>query len=328
MILLRDRYIATLLGGLIGDSIWAPFETDNSHMVAEKLRSMRGLRYHKYRNPWPADDNGLFLPAGRPTDDSDQTADLCFSLLQCQGIDTVHLRRSLQNSVNRGVSRLWTKGRATGAGGTTRRMLSTDEAQQAEARANPIASNGSLMRSAPMALWLGPTPDGVYPAADKHEFWLVKLMSEVTHVHPDSVSACWLQVRMLRNALAGRDISDVEIHSEFDSRVLGYGYNVLHHNQGLPEDPGSFKNGWGGAEHSLKVALHALLTTDTFADCIRTVGLAGGDTDTYGAIAGNLAGAIYGLQAIPKQWRDIAIGTDVMRQYAEGIYSVRTEEVA
>lgn len=321
MISLKERYIATLIGGLIGDSIWAPFETDPAAVVAEKLRSLRGLRYHKYRNPWPADDNGEFLPAGRPTDDSDQTADLCFSLLQCDGIDPSHLRRSLQNSVQHGHSRLWKRGRATGAGGTTRRMLSTDASEQAEARANPIASNGSLMRSAPMALWLGPTPEGVFPAADSEDFELVKRMSAVTHVHPDSIAACWLQVRMLRNALAGRGIDEVEIQSPFDLRVFDYAVEV-ERGRGLPEDPGSFKNGWGGAEHTLKVALHAILTTDSFEECIRTVGLTGGDTDTYGAVAGNLAGAIYGLKAIPKQWRNIAIGADVMQNYAESIHSV------
>lgn len=324
MILLKDRYIATLLGLHIGDAIWAPYETMSARAVAQALKGRRGVvGFHRYKNPWPDDDNGTFLPAGRPTDDSDQTADLCYSLLHCDGIDPAHLRRALQNSVTHGVSRLW-RGRATGAGGTTRRMLSDDETQQAEARANPIASNGSLMRSAPMALWLGPTPSG-YPTPKGGDYQAVKAMSEVTHVHPDSVAACWLYVRMLRNALAGRDISDVKPVNKFDRRIRRF-WEETEAGGPLPPDPGSFKNGWGSAEYSLKVALWALWNgEDSFTRTIEIVGLAGGDTDTYGAIAGALAGAVYGTKTIPKRWRNTILGADIMRQYAEGIYAVRLQ---
>jgi len=326
MLSLKDRYLATLWGLHIGDAIWAPYETKTSDEVAQLLQAQQ-LRFHKYKNPWPADDNGEFLPAGRPTDDTDQAADLCHSLLLRRGVDQHHLRLSLQGSVIHGKSRLWS-GQATGAGGTTRRALSENLQQQAEARSNPIASNGSLMRSAPMALLLGPTASG-YTSATGVDYHMVKAMSEVTHSHPDSVSACWLYVRMLRNAMANRDIADIQPANDFDQRIMKY-LRAIDTGCGLPEDPGSFKAGWGGAEYTLKVALHMIRTANSFEETILDVGLVGGDTDTYGAVAGGLAGAIYGTKAIPRKWRNAILGKKPMQSYAQQLFAAymnRTENV-
>ncbi len=42
--------------------------------------------------------------------------------------------------------------------------------------------------------------------------------------------------------------------------------------------------------------------TNTFEDCLIRVVNRGGDADTTGAMVGALAGALYGLDAIPKRW--------------------------
>ncbi|HEX7454730.1 MAG TPA: ADP-ribosylglycohydrolase family protein, partial [Gallionella sp.] len=44
--------------------------------------------------------------------------------------------------------------------------------------------------------------------------------------------------------------------------------------------------------------------TDDFSSCLIDVVNRGGDADTTGAIAGMLAGALYGLEAIPDVWRN------------------------
>jgi ADP-ribosyl-[dinitrogen reductase] hydrolase len=323
MITVRDRYIGSLLGLHVGDAIWAPFETDNLQEVAESLKMLNGLQFKGYKNPWPEDDNGEWLPAGRPTDDSDQTADLCHSLLEYGGLNADHLRASLQRSVNQGKSRLW-KGAATGAGRTTKRALSTDELEQVAAHINPFPSNGSLMRSAPLALWQGPSTEEDV-SSHSPEYIQVATMSRVTHTHPDSIAACWLFIRMLRNALADRDITDFTVHNALDERIRYY-LEEIENGHGLPEDPGSFSNGWGGAEYTLKVALHTIQTTNTFTETIQEVGLAGGDTDTYGAVAGALAGAMYGTKSIPKKWTNAVLGRDQMQQYAERMYVLRFQK--
>lgn len=55
--------------------------------------------------------------------------------------------------------------------------------------------------------------------------------------------------------------------------------------------------------HTLAASLWCLLTTASFQECaLKAVNL-GGDTDTTGCVAGGLAGAHYGLAAIPQSWR-------------------------
>jgi len=54
---------------------------------------------------------------------------------------------------------------------------------------------------------------------------------------------------------------------------------------------------------SLEAAIWCLLNTASYKDCVlRAVNL-GEDTDTVAAIAGGLAGALYGYDEIPLAWR-------------------------
>ena len=53
---------------------------------------------------------------------------------------------------------------------------------------------------------------------------------------------------------------------------------------------------------TLRTVFDAFFSTDSFEDCVvRTVNR-GGDADTTGSIAGGIAGARYGLDAIPQRW--------------------------
>ena len=53
---------------------------------------------------------------------------------------------------------------------------------------------------------------------------------------------------------------------------------------------------------SLQASLWCLLTTDSFAECILKATNLGHDTDTTAAIAGGLAGLMYGMKGIPSEW--------------------------
>jgi ADP-ribosyl-[dinitrogen reductase] hydrolase len=48
--------------------------------------------------------------------------------------------------------------------------------------------------------------------------------------------------------------------------------------------------------------LHFYFGTDSFADCVIQTVNQGGDADTTGALAAMLAGATYGLAALPAAW--------------------------
>jgi hypothetical protein len=52
----------------------------------------------------------------------------------------------------------------------------------------------------------------------------------------------------------------------------------------------------------MQAVLQALLDVDGFEHCLVDVVNRGGDADTTGAIAGMLAGALYGASALPARW--------------------------
>ena len=52
----------------------------------------------------------------------------------------------------------------------------------------------------------------------------------------------------------------------------------------------------------MQTVLHFYFGTESFADCVIQTVNQGGDADTTGALAGMLAGATYGMAAIPPAW--------------------------
>ena len=54
----------------------------------------------------------------------------------------------------------------------------------------------------------------------------------------------------------------------------------------------------------IPTCLYLLLTTDSFEEAVTEVVNLGGDADTAGAILGAMAGAYYGVDAIPERWLD------------------------
>lgn len=59
-------------------------------------------------------------------------------------------------------------------------------------------------------------------------------------------------------------------------------------------------SGW--ALSTLESALWAFNLTSNFRDALVAAVNLGGDSDTIGAVCGQLAGAYYGYSAIPKEW--------------------------
>jgi ADP-ribosyl-[dinitrogen reductase] hydrolase len=57
---------------------------------------------------------------------------------------------------------------------------------------------------------------------------------------------------------------------------------------------------------------------------LRAVNL-GGDTDTVGACTGALAGAYWGIDAVPERWRRVLEGYDGLVQLAERVWETRAD---
>jgi ADP-ribosyl-[dinitrogen reductase] hydrolase len=63
----------------------------------------------------------------------------------------------------------------------------------------------------------------------------------------------------------------------------------------------------GFVVHTLEAAIWAVDTTSSFADALLKAVNLGDDADSVGAVAGQLAGARYGLSAIPRNWLDVLV---------------------
>ncbi len=337
-ITLLNRYKGAMVGVHVGDAIGAPYEKAfNAKQIAADIEARGGLTFFDYPDPWvKKDQEPEMFPAGRPTDDSDQTADLAWSLIECNGLDPEHLREALRDSVVRGKSRLWS-GVAKGAGGTTRKALSDDPTKVAEARANNIGTNGSLMRSVPMALWLH-GKFGVGTTYDQQlARELMKQMSAVTHNHGHSISCCVMYAACLQSIFYSKDYFDdyrqryttYSWHEEipgplyglFSEKIQDRLNNMLTDPLVFPVDPGAWP-ARGTAEFSLYAAMWCFLHSTSFEDGIERAVRIGGDTDTYAAIAGGLLGAYYGYDAIPEDWRKTILGHKTMVGYAEKLYEM------
>ena len=68
---------------------------------------------------------------------------------------------------------------------------------------------------------------------------------------------------------------------------------------------------------TLEAAIWCLLTTHSYEACVLKAVNLGEDTDTVAAIAGGLAGALYGYDAIPKKWLDTLYRRDFIEEMCE-----------
>ena len=144
------------------------------------------------------------------------------------------------------------------------------------------AGNGSLMRVASVALC---------SKSAKAAMGLAREQSEVTHPNATCLDACGCFAWALWTAI---DTGLPPIH-EIAAAAATATIREAIDRAGGGEAP--VMSGW--VIHTLTGALWAVHGADSFEDAVwRAVGL-GHDADTVGAIAGALAGAAWGLSAIP-----------------------------
>jgi ADP-ribosylglycohydrolase len=186
------------------------------------------------------------------------------------------------------------------------------------------------MRTSPMALWyyheLTQGTSAERAVACEH----IRTMSRVTHHHPHAVEACVIYAVTLADLL--RDPENPVSYRSYERVVDTAAARECHLYQRVcsfvedphyvPYDPGAFP-ARGTAEFSLVVALKVLTETRSFAAGIEYAIRVGGDTDTYGAIAGGLLGARYGFRSIPTAWKEGILGKQVMKDMARKIYDRR-----
>lgn len=211
-------------------------------------------------------------PAGTWSDDTSMALATCDSIRERGRIDVADMRRRFERWYRNGA---YTVDGLFDIGGCTARALAEGCGQAGE-RDN---GNGSLMRILPLA----------FTDATDDE---VRAVSSITHAHPTSCEACVRMVRVARALVAGKPVAAV-------AGDLA----------GVPD--GEIRSG-GFVKDTERAALWCLANSDSYAACVlRAVNL-GDDTDTTAAVAGGLAGIVYGADAIPADWMSALLGKGII----------------
>lgn len=76
---------------------------------------------------------------------------------------------------------------------------------------------------------------------------------------------------------------------------------------------------------TLEAALYCFLTTNSYEECVLKAVNLGNDSDTTASVAGALAGAFYGLRAIPEKWLHVLAKREEIEKMCTN-FSLRNEK--
>jgi len=292
-----DRYQGALLGLAAGDAVGTTLEFQPPGSFTPITDMVGG---------------GVFqLQAGEWTDDTSMALCLAESLVECQGF---HAHDQMTRYV-----RWWRTGEysVTGTcfdiGGTVRAALQHfTQTGDPYAGVATGAGNGALMRLAPLPMAYARSSQ--LPA-------LLAASSRTTHGGQQSVDACIVFGLLLADALQGADkaallarlelirMDGMPLHPEI-AEIVGGSY--------LRKSPPAIR-GAGYVVPALEAALWAFFSTDSYQAAVLAAANLGDDADTTAAIVGQLAGAVYGVQAIPAAWRAKLAWRDRLQHLAAGL---------
>lgn len=276
---IRERAIGSLLGLAVGDALGTTLEF-SARDSGERVTEMVG--------------GGPFkLEPGQWTDDTSMALALADSLLACNGLDEHDLMTRFVSWMDEGAYS--SNGRCFDVGNTVRAALNRFKrtGDPVAGSTDPMsAGNGSLMRLAPVAILY-------WDDADKRRDVAAR-QSRTTHGAAEAVDACIALADMLADAIAGKSRSAVLCERTSEPPYAGAIADIM---------AGSWRGrarnevqSSGYVAHSLEAAIWSVARTGSFEDAVMLAANLGGDADTVAAIAGQLAGALYGYQAIPRHW--------------------------
>jgi ADP-ribosylglycohydrolase len=293
-----DRACGVLLGTAAGDALGAAYEFGPPRGPELEVAMVGGGAFGWARGEW--------------TDDSSMA--IAIAEVAATGAD---LRE--EDALDAVVSRWheWTRdakdiGVQTGSvlRASARHGISAQTARAASKalheRTGRTAGNGSLMRTAPVALAYIDDEAGLVEAA--------RAVGELTHFDPEAGDACVLWCCAIRHAIL-TGVLDARIglqHIPSERRDM-WAARLDAAEKAQPSD--FTNNGW--VVEALQGAWSAISTTPVPQDdpakgvfradhlrlALDAAVRGGGDTDTIAAIAGGLLGAAYGASAVPAEWR-------------------------
>ncbi|MCP8939998.1 ADP-ribosylglycohydrolase family protein [Alsobacter sp. SYSU M60028] len=297
----RDRALGALIGLAVGDAVGTTLEFQPKPATA-RLADMVG--------------GGPFgLAPGQWTDDTAMALALAESLAAQGGLDPRDLIERFLDWRDNGATSC--TGHCFDIGTTVnaalRRYQRTGD-PFAGASEPHTAGNGALMRLAPVAVRYWANPAALAAAAEAQ--------TRTTHQASEAIDASRLFAELLAEAIAGRPARDV-----LAPRPGAFAGAIG------PIAAGSWRGrhrdtirGSGYVAHCLEAALWAVGRSTDFRSAVLLAANLGEDADTSAAVAGQLAGALYGLSGIPEDWLARLAWRERLTQAATALFAAGAGE--
>ena len=344
---LQDRIRGSLIGGAVGDALGYPVEFIYSFEEIQKRYGERGITRLDTRQHWleEADQVGKAVVS----DDTQMT------LFTANGL--LNAKRQKSN-MKYGICRAYIEWYLTQVGKWSNKykdcwIARIPELNKRRAPGNTCMSSlyaiysgrepmnnskgcGGVMRIAPIPLYAAVDNRMGILDADK----LAGDAAEITHQHPlGFISAALMSHVIYRLALDIEPTQDSMKHyimegvAEMRKQYKAYHNDVermaelaeraiflLDNGKTDLENIGHLGEGWTG-EEALAIALYCSLKHfDSFEDAMIAAVNHGGDSDSTGAVTGNILGATVGYEAIPQFYKDDLEMHDLILHMADDLY--------
>ena len=214
-------------------------------------------------------------------------------------------------------------------GNTCLSALSSNKKGTIEEPINNSKGCGTVMRVAPIGLYISDTHEAGKIAAES---------SAITHGHPLGIIPSYVLASML-NLILNKNLDILSSlkesinnlknnYNKFNDNDLEYFISLMDKaiefaNSDLPDQEAIYKLGEGWvAEEALAIAIYSCLKySNSFEDAVVCSVNHDGDSDSTGAIAGNIIGAYLGEEAIPDYYLSNLELYDVISEIADDLSS-------
>lgn len=309
----RGQIRAAMFGHAIGDALGVPVEFRSR----ESLRNDPVTGYRGY--------GSYLVPAGTWSDDTSMAMATMDSLTH--GLDYEDMMGRFCDWKNHAA--YTATDMVFDIGITTRQALSRSghgtPALECGSDGEHENGNGSLMRIIPAVLYCKYQKPEL---SEAEQLQIIHRVSCLTHRHPRAQMGCGIYAFILLALLDDPEKEAVQtgldrakayyagqpaFRTEMDTyhRLLDQSAAAFARE---PED--SIKSS-GYVVATLEAAVWCLMNTDTYADCVLKAVNLGSDTDTVAAVAGGLAGCLYGMDQIPADWYKGLIRKEQMEALCE-----------
>lgn len=298
----RERFVGCLIGLSLGDALGAPLEFMSRAEIATNFGEVRELLGGGWLNVEP----------GEYTDDTQLALAIAESIVRTGRIDPPDIAARFV---------AWLRTGPKDVGNITRTAIRYHEQGLPWQEVGPrvarelvggSAGNGSLMRCAPVGLFHALRPDALLRDS--------MIVSEITHANPLSVwSSIAVNLAIVEFVHGRREDVLARVAAQIPEQQVR---DTLLTVPRLPRR--SIRSG-GFVLETLGAAFWALQHGENFEEVVVAAVNLGDDADTVGAVAGALAGARDGIDAIPERWKEQLRDADRLADLALALHRLASK---